>query len=184
MSVIIRELKPAEIRELYDKAALLSEACQRKRRSRYAIFDRRIQVVDDPRIIQRHGVIKTIYSASLDRTWTQRGYLKKDLAMLAGVTPTTIRDWIVRDHLLPQPMFLGKHPYTYPAPHYRWMDCFLYPEIVVILKHLKWVYSRSLKFKKCGNEWIDMNIELESTRNEIKEQVRKLYRDKELQKLA
>jgi hypothetical protein len=184
VSLIIRELKPAEVRELYDKAALLSEACQRKRRSRYAIFDRQIQVIDNPKIIQRHGDIKTVYSASLDRTWSQRTYLKKDLAILAGVTPTTITNWTTRDHILPPPMFLGKHPYTYPAPHYRWTDCYLYQEVVVILKHLKQVYSSSLKFKKCGSEWMNMNIELESTRNEIKEQVRKLYRAKELQKLA
>ena len=184
MSVIVRELKPAEVREFFDKSALLSEACQRKRKSRYAIFDKQIQVIDDPKVILQYGQAKTIYSASLGRTWRQRGYLKKDLAMLAGVTPTTVTDWITRDLLLPQPMFMGKHYYTYPAPHYRWMDCFLYPEVVVILKYLKHVYSRSLKFKKAGSEWWDLNTELESTRSEIKEQVRALYRAKELQNLA
>lgn len=184
MSVVIRDLKPAEERQFFDKAALLSEACQRKRKSRYTIFDRRIEVVDDPRIIQQYGQAKIIYSASLDRTWTQRAYLKKDLALLAGVTPTTVTDWITRDLLLAQPMFLGKHPYTYPALHYRWQDCFLYPEMVVILKHLKRVYSRSLKFKAAGGEWWDMNIELESARNGIKDQVRKLYRDREASKIS
>lgn len=151
----------------------LRRETQAQRRHRHAVYERKTMIATDPEVIRQIGHPATV-SLRGEYEWKDTIYLLNDLAELIGCTRRRV-GYLIRSGRLTRPIFKGYHMYWVREDgrkFYKWFDCYVYEEVEVIVRHFREIHSRSVYYRRNSPERLELQEELEFTREEIKRRLR------------